>query len=64
MDLVYSGFALAGSSAAETYSVPSLRLVLKGGETVLLDRGGRKRLQSLAERLSGLLNKPLRKEQS
>jgi hypothetical protein len=61
-DQVYSGFALAGSSFAETYSVPSLRLVLKNQEKVLLDRGGMKRLESLAERLSAVIEKPLELE--
>ncbi|MBI4489342.1 MAG: hypothetical protein HY694_09680 [Deltaproteobacteria bacterium] len=59
MDQVYSGFAVAGSSAAQKYPVPSLRLVLKGGETVLLDRGGRRRLEDLGKRVSRLLGKPL-----
>jgi len=63
-DQVYSGFALAGSTAAETYAVPSLRLVFKGGETVLLDRGGMKRLENLAERLSQYLGKPLHAEET
>jgi hypothetical protein len=58
-DQVYSGFALAGSSAAETYDVPSLRLILKSGSTVLLDRGGVKRLAALAERLRTAIDKPL-----
>lgn len=58
-DQVYSGFALAGSSAAETYAVPSLRLVLDNDETVLLDRGGPKRLTMLAERLSDWTGRPL-----
>jgi hypothetical protein len=58
-DQVYSGFALAGSSAAETYPVPSLRLVLGNAETVLLDRGGAKRLAALAERISDWIGKPL-----
>ena len=58
-DHVYSGFALAGSSAAETYPVPSLRLVLANGETVLLDRGGAKRLAALADRLTDWMGKPL-----
>jgi len=62
-DQVYSGFALAGSSAAETYAVPSLRLELKGGETVLLDRGGAKRLEDFAKRLSPLIDKPLTREE-
>lgn len=61
-DRVYSGFALAGSSAAETYAVPSLRLVLKTGERVLIDRSGIKRLEDFANRLSALIDKPLTRE--
>jgi len=56
---VYSGFAVAGSSADRRYPVPSLRLVLKNGQTVLLDRGGRKRLENLGKRLNTFLGKPL-----
>lgn len=59
IDEVYSGFALAGSSAAQKYPAPSLRLILKGGETVLLDRGSIRRLESLGKRLSYFLGKPL-----
>jgi len=59
VDQVYSGFAIAGSSAAETYSVPSLRLVLENGETVLMDRGSRRKLETLGQRLSVLTEKPL-----
>jgi hypothetical protein len=62
-DQVYSGFAVAGSSAAQRYPVPSLRLVLKGGATVLLDRGGMRRLKLLGQRLSDHLGKPLRTEE-
>lgn len=58
-DQVYSGFALAGSSAAQTYAIPSLRLVLNSGESVLIDRGGMKRLERLAERLRDVTGKPL-----
>jgi hypothetical protein len=61
-DQVYSGFALAGSTAAETYGVSSLRLVLKNRETVLLDRGSMKRLESLAKRLGAIVQKPLESE--
>ena len=64
IDRVYTGFAVAGSSAAERYPVPSLRLVLKEGETVLLDRGGRKRLGDLGKKLSGFLEKPLQSEEA
>ncbi len=56
-DEVYSGFALAGSSAAETYPVPSLRLILKNGATILIDRGSKKRLEGLAERVGGMVEK-------
>ena len=63
-DQVYGGFAVAGSSAAESYAVPSLRLILKNGETVLLDRGSARRLESLGKRLSGFLEKPLQSEET
>jgi hypothetical protein len=63
IDQVYSGFAVAGSSAAERYPVPSLRLMIKDGETVLLDRGGMRRLESLGKRLSSVLEKPLQTEE-
>jgi hypothetical protein len=59
IDEVYSGFAMVGSSGALRYPVPSLRLVLKNGETVLLDRGGTKRLEALGKRLSEYMGKPL-----
>jgi hypothetical protein len=62
VDQVYSGFALAGSSAAESYPVPSLRLVLRSGESVLLDRGGLKRLQNFTERLDRYLGKPVERQ--
>jgi len=59
LDEVYSGFAVAGSSAAEKFPVPSLRLIVRGGDAVLLDRGGIRRLKSLAERISETIGKPL-----
>ena len=58
-DQVYSGFAIAGSSAAETYPVPSLRLVLENSDEVLLDRGGLRKLETLGRRLSALIERPL-----
>jgi len=63
-DEVYSGFALAGSSAAQRYPVPSLRLVLKSGEIPLLDRGRRKTLEAIGQRLSSHLGKPLEIEEA
>lgn len=62
-DRVYSGFALAGSTAAETYAVPSLRLAMNDNQTVLLDRGSAKRLEKLGQRISAFIEKPLTSEQ-
>lgn len=59
VDLVYSGFAVAGSSSAQTFPVPSLRLFARGGESVLLDRGSLRRLQDLGRQVSSRLDKPL-----
>jgi hypothetical protein len=59
VDQVYSGFAIAGSSSAQTFPVPALRLLAKGGESILLDRGSFKRLEELGRRISSRLNKQL-----
>lgn len=59
VDRVYSGFAVAGSSAAESFPVPSLRLFVGGGASVLLDRGGVRKLEDLGQRLSHRIGKPL-----
>jgi hypothetical protein len=59
VDQVYSGFAVAGSSAAERFPVPALRLMIQNGQVVLLDRGGARRLKSLGERISQRTAKPL-----
>lgn len=61
-DQVYGGFAVAGSSAAESYPVPSLRLVLKNRPTVLIDRGSSRRLEELGKRLSAALKLPLNRD--
>jgi hypothetical protein len=58
IDQVYSGFGVAGSSAAQSFPVPSIRLRLTGGDTVLVDRAGARRLKTLAERLCQRLGKP------
>jgi hypothetical protein len=62
MDQVYSGFALAGSSAAESFPVPALRLVTITGESILLDRGSFKKMQDLGKRIGCRVNKPLELE--
>ncbi|MPZ75755.1 MAG: hypothetical protein GEU77_04465 [Deltaproteobacteria bacterium] len=58
VDQVYNGFAVAGSSAAQQFPVPSLRLYLVNGETVLLDRGSRRRLKELGKQISERLKMP------
>ena len=60
VDQVYSGFAVAGSSSAQTFPVPSLRLFAQGGESILLDRGSFRRLEELGRRISSRLNKQLK----
>jgi hypothetical protein len=64
LDHVYSGFAVAGSSAAESFPVPSLRLIIADGGSVLLDRGNRKKLAELGQRIAERLDKPLVVEQT
>jgi hypothetical protein len=59
VDQVYSGFAVAGSSSAQAFPVPSLRLFAQGGKSILLDRGSLRRLEELGRRVSNRLNKPL-----
>jgi hypothetical protein len=59
-DQVYGGFAVAGSTAGvKSFPASSLRLLLSDGETVLLDRGGKKRLGELADLLGRFLTKPV-----
>lgn len=58
LDQVYNGFAVAGSSAAEKFPVPSLRLVLANGNSVLLDRGSRKKLTELGRQIGMRLGRP------
>jgi hypothetical protein len=59
VDQVYSGFALAGSSAAESFPVPALRLIMSGGQSVLLDRGSLRKLEAIGKRISDRLLKPI-----
>jgi len=59
IDQVYSGFALGGSTAADKYPVPALRVSLTNGEAVLLDRGGYRKLVELGNLISERLARPL-----
>ena len=64
LDQVYSGFAVAGSSAAQSFPVPTLRLSLKRGAGVLIDRGGARRLKELGEKIAGRLKMSLERDSS
>lgn len=59
IDEIQSGFAVAGSTAAEKFPVPALRMVLVAGDTVLLDRGSFRRLNETGRLISERLEKPL-----
>jgi hypothetical protein len=59
IDQVYSGFAIGGSTAAESFPVPALRLKLHTGERVLLDRGGLRRLAETGALIGERAGKPL-----
>jgi len=58
-DQVSGGFAVGGSTAAQSFPVPALRLIFSNGENVLLDRGSLRRLRDLARLVSERVRKPL-----
>jgi hypothetical protein len=58
VDQVYNGFAVAGSSAAQQFPVPSLRLFLVSGDSVLLDRGSHRKLKELGNEIGERLKRP------
>ena len=58
-DQVSSGFAVGGSTAAQSFPVPALRLIFCDGENVLLDRGSLRRLRDLGPLVSKRVMKPL-----
>jgi len=58
-DEVYSGFAIGGSTAAQSFPIPALRLVFSDSENVLLDRGSLRRLTDLGKLVSERVVKPL-----
>lgn len=58
-DQVYSGFAIGGSTAAQSFPIPALRLIFSDGENVLLDRSSLRRLGDLGKLVSERVMKPL-----
>jgi hypothetical protein len=59
IDEIQSGFAVAGSTAAEKFPVPALRMVLVGGDTILLDRGSLRKLTEIGKLICDRAEKPL-----
>jgi len=59
IDEIQSGFAVAGSTAAEKFPVPALRIVLAVGDTVLLDRGSFRRLNETGRLIGERVEKAL-----
>ena len=58
-DQVYSGFAIGGSTAAQTFPIPALRLLFSDGQNVLLDRSSLRRLTELGRLVSERVMKTL-----
>jgi len=63
-DQLSDSFAIAGSTAKQSFAVPALRLILINGQNVLLDRGSRRRLTENAKLVSERVGKPLEIEGS
>jgi hypothetical protein len=59
IDQVESGFAVAGSTAAQSFSVPCLRLVSGDGASILIDRNSKRRLEVLAGQIGEKLGKSI-----
>jgi hypothetical protein len=58
-DQVADSFTVGGSTAAQSFPVPALRLMLLSGHNVLLDRGSLRRLTDYAKQVSERIGKPL-----
>ena len=59
IDQVYSGFAIGGSTAAQSFPIPALRITLTSGDNVLLDRGSFRKLTDIGKQVSERMTKPL-----
>ena len=57
IDEIQSGFAVGGSTAAQKFPVPALRLALANGHSVLLDRGSFRSLSEFGKLISERLGK-------
>lgn len=59
IDEIQSGLAVGGSTAAQKFPVPALRLALANGGSVLLDRGSFRKLSAFGKLISERLGKSL-----
>jgi hypothetical protein len=59
IDEIQSGFAVGGSTAAQKFPVPALRLALANGDSVLLDRGSFRKLSEFGKLISERLGNSL-----
>ncbi len=59
IDEIQSDFAVGGSTAAQKFPVPALRLALANGDSVLLDRGSFRKLSEFGKLISERLGKSL-----
>jgi hypothetical protein len=59
LDQVFSGFAIGGSTAAESFPVPALRIHFHRDQTALLDRGSMRRLEGAGKKIAARMAKTL-----
>jgi hypothetical protein len=59
IDQVFSGFAIGGSTADQSFPTPALRIRFKDDQAALLDRGSYRRLEEIAKKISERTGKPL-----
>jgi hypothetical protein len=59
IDQVFSGFAIGGSTAGQSFPTPALRIRFKDDRAALLDRGSYRRLEEIAKKISERIGKPL-----
>jgi hypothetical protein len=58
IDQVFSGFAIGGSTADQSFPTPALRIRFKDDQAALLDRGGYRRLEEIGKKISERIGKP------
>ena len=59
IDQVFSGFAIGGSTAAQSFPVPALRIHLNHDQAALLDRGSLRRLEEAGKKIAARIGKTL-----